>query len=153
MWNEPSRGRTEAGFTLAEILTATAIVAIGFVAVAMAFQYALSGIDVGRTETTATFLAEQKIEELKALALVDWTNVALAAATAVEYCLPAGGACTAAPAPGAYRRTTTVSDSPGGPCTSCKVVRVTVFSRPVSGAGQLDQERRVDVFALFTART
>ena len=55
----------QAGFTLVEMLAATAIVAIGLVAVAMAFQYAISGIEAGRGETMATFLVEAKLEELK----------------------------------------------------------------------------------------
>ena len=145
---------TEAGFTLAEMLVATTIVAIGFVAVAAAFQYALSGIEAGRGETTATFLAEHKLEELKAIALVDWTHSALSAATTIEYCPPTGGHCTATATAGSYRRATTVTDDAGQTCTtSCKVVHVSVFYRPVTGLGQLDQERRIDLFTIFASRT
>ena len=144
----------ERGFTLVEALAASAIVAIGFVAVAVAFQYALSGIETGRGETTATFLAEHKLEALKAVALVDWANAALAAATTIEYCSPTGDPCTPAARAGAYRRATTIIDHPGGICpANCKLVRVTVFYRPLTGGGQLDQERRVDVLTMFAART
>jgi len=144
----------ELGFTLVEALAASAVMAIGFVAVAVAFQYALSGIETGRGETTATFLAERKLEALKAVALVDWANAALAAATTIEYCPPTGDPCTSAPTAAAYRRATTIIDHPGGICaTNCKLVRVTVFYRPLSGEGQLDQERRVDVLTMFAART
>lgn len=142
------------GFTLAEVLTTTAILAIGLVAAAVAFQYAISGIAVGHGETTATFLAEHKLEELKGLALVDWANIALEAGATTEYCLPAGAACASAPTPGTYRRVTTVTDNPGPPCTvDCKVVRVSVFYRPISGEAQLDRDRRVDLFAMFVSRT
>jgi prepilin-type N-terminal cleavage/methylation domain-containing protein len=142
------------GFTLAEVLTTTAILAIGLVAAAVAFQHAISGIEVGRGETTAAFLAEHKLEELKGVALSDWANISLAPGTTTEYCLPAGAACASTPTPGAYRRVTTVTDNPGTPCTvSCKVVRVTVSYRPISGEGQLDQDRRVEVLAMFVSRT
>jgi prepilin-type N-terminal cleavage/methylation domain-containing protein len=143
----------DSGFTLAEVLSATAIVAIGFVAAALAFQHAIAGIEIGRGETAATFLAERKLEALKALALADWTNAALTPATTTEYCPPSGGDCTATPAAGWYRRATTVIDGPGGTCaTNCKLVRVTVFYRPVGSEGQLEQERRVDVSTMFASR-
>lgn len=146
--------RTEHGFTLVELLTAMAIVVIGLMATAMAFQYARSGIEAGRGETLATFLAEHKLEALKALALVDWTNVALQPGTTTEYCQPTSAGCTQAPSAGWYRRDTTVANTPGGTCrTQCKVVRVTVFYRPISAEGQLDQERRVDVVTVFAPRT
>jgi prepilin-type N-terminal cleavage/methylation domain-containing protein len=145
----------EAGFTLAEVLTATAIVAIGLVAAAMAFQHAISGIEAGRGESLAMFLAEQKLEELRGVALVDWAAGALAPSTTTEYCHPPGDRCTGTPAPGAYRRATTIADSPAGPCpsTRCKIVRVAVFFRSITGAGQLDQERRIDITTMFASRT
>ena len=144
----------EAGFTLAEVLTAMAVLVVGLVAVALAFHYALTGIETGRGETTAAFLAERALEELKAVALVDWGSAALAPATRIEYCLPAGDACTPAATPGSYRRATTISDAQNGPCAArCKIVRVTVFYRPVAGTGQLDQERQVEVVTVFAPRS
>lgn len=144
----------EDGFTLAEVLTAMAVLVVGLVAVALAFHYALTGIETGRGETTAAFLAERALEELKAVALVDWGSAALAPATRIEYCLPAGDACTRAATPGSYRRATTISDAQNGPCAArCKIVRVTVFYRPVAGTGQLDQERQVEVVTVFAPRS
>jgi len=69
--------RHDRGFTLIEVLVATFITTTGLIAVAMGLQYAVTGIETGRGETTATFLAEQKVEQLRAIALVDWTNAAL----------------------------------------------------------------------------
>jgi prepilin-type N-terminal cleavage/methylation domain-containing protein len=144
----------EDGFTLAEVLTAMAVLVVGLVAVALASHYALTGIETGRGETTAAFLAERALEELKAVALVDWGSAALAPATRIEYCLPAGDACTPAATPGSYRRATTISDAQNGPCAArCKIVRVTVFYRPVAGTGQLDQERQVEVVTVFAPRS
>jgi len=139
--------RDERGFTLAEVLIATFILAIGLVGVATGFQYATSGVETGKGETTAAFLTEQRLEQLKATALVDWTNASIAAGTTTE----AYGSIANA---SAYRRVTTITDNPGGTCTAnCKLVQVTVFYKPVTGRGQLDQERRVDVLTMLVSRT
>jgi prepilin-type N-terminal cleavage/methylation domain-containing protein len=142
------------GFTLAETLTATALVAVGLLAAATAFQYAISGIETGREETAATLLAEDKLEQLKGFALVDWNHAALVPATTTEFCPPTGEGCAQTPTPGSYRRTTTIAHRPAGTCaTDCRIVRVTVFYKPVTDQGQMNQERRIEVVTLFTART
>lgn len=139
--------RSQRGFTLAEVLVATFVLAIGLVAVATGFQYATSGVETGKGETTAVFLAEQRLEQLKAVALTDWTNATLNAGTTTE----AYGSIANA---FAYRRVTTITDSPGGTCTAnCKLMQVSVFYKPVTGQGQLDQERRVDLITMLVSRT
>lgn len=141
------------GFTLAEILAAMAIIAVGLVGVAAALQHGFSGIDTGRGETVAVFLVEHKLEELRALALVEWTNPALQPGTTTEYCQPSSAACSATSTPGSFRRTTTVTAGIGGTCTvQCKMVSVAVVYRPITAMGQLDQERRVDVDAMLVSR-
>ncbi|OGK95842.1 MAG: hypothetical protein A3D33_03650 [Candidatus Rokubacteria bacterium RIFCSPHIGHO2_02_FULL_73_26] len=135
----------QTGFTLAEVLVATLVLSIALVAVATGFQLGASGIEVGKGETAAAFLAEQRLEELKALALADWTNAALAAGTTPE----GYGAITGAPT---FRRTVSITDSPGG-TTSAKLLQVSVFYRPVTGRGMLDQEREVTAVALVAARS
>ena len=81
-----------------------------------------------------------------AITLTDWASVTLSAGTTTE---GYGAIADAA----RYRRVTTITDSPGGACTeSCKLVQVTVFYRPVTGQGQLDQERRLDVVTTFVSR-
>jgi prepilin-type N-terminal cleavage/methylation domain-containing protein len=143
--------RSQQGFTLAEVLMATFILSIGLVAVGTGFQYASSGVETGKGETTATFLAEQKVEQLKATALVDFANATLNAATTTEYCPSTGAACTGAATVGFYRRVTTISDNPGGTCAaSCKLIQVSVFSRPVTGQ---NQEQRVDLRTIVVSRT
>ena len=146
--------RHDRGFTLVEVLVATFITTTGLIAVAMGLQYAATGIETGRGETTATFLAEQKVEQLKAIALVDWTNAALDPGTTTEYCPPAGAGCTGTITMGSHRRASTITNNPGGTCTtSCKLVRVTVLYRPISARGALDEERRVDLFFVLASRT
>lgn len=139
------------GFTLAEILAAVAVMAIALVAMIAAVHHGLSGIDTGRGESTALFLVEDKLEELRSVALADWA--ALTAGTTVEYCHLSGG-CAPTPTPTSLRRTTTVHAGSEGACSAyCKIVNVSVAYRPVTMLGQLDQERRVDVQAMFAPRT
>src|SRR5207247_1039005 len=75
------------GFSLAEVLVATALLTIGLVAIATGFQYAASGIATGGGETAAVFLAEQRIEQLRARAMTDFSAAALGPGTTTEHCL------------------------------------------------------------------
>src|SRR5712691_1248105 len=59
----------EAGFTLAEILVACAIISVGLVAVATGFGFGVDGVEAGRQQSTAVFLAEQRLEQAKELAM------------------------------------------------------------------------------------
>jgi len=146
--------RHNGGFTLAEVLAAMSIIAVALLATTAALQYGLSGIEIGRGESSAVLLIEHKLEELKALALVAWTDGALEPGTMTEYCRAPTDACSATPTPAAFRRTTTITAGSGGHCTAeCKFVMVSVFYRPITVLGQLNAERRVDVGAIFVART
>jgi prepilin-type N-terminal cleavage/methylation domain-containing protein len=146
------------GFTLAEVLVATAILTIGLVAIATGFQYATSGVATGRGETTSVFLAEQRIEQLKALAMTNFTSATLNAGTTTEYCQPTGTTnCQGTPTTGSYTRVTTITDVVAGtgcPATplSCKQVRVQVSYRPVTSSGDLSMQRSVDVFTVLAPR-
>lgn len=148
-----SRIFDDQGFTLVEIMAAVAVVAIALVAMIAAVHHGLSGIDTGRGESTALFLVEDKLEELRSIALVDWDNAALAPGTTVEYCQLSGG-CAPTPTPSSVRRTTMVHAGSEEPCSvHCKIVNVSIAYRPVTMLGQLDHERRVDVQAIFAPRT
>jgi prepilin-type N-terminal cleavage/methylation domain-containing protein len=126
----------EAGFTLAEILVACAIISVGLVAVSMGFGYGVDGVEAGRQQSTAVFLAEQRIEQAKDLAarnpnLADLTTANLPATEAY-------GTIASAPT---YRRTTAITPNPGG-ATGARV-DVDVLYRPVTGRGVLTTERSV----------
>ena len=98
-------------------------------------------------------MVDEVFEQLKAIALVDWTSAILAPSTITEFCVPASDTCTMAPQPGAYRRATTIGEVTAGLCAiPCKLVHVTVFYQPLSSTGQFDQERRVDIVTLLAAR-
>lgn len=62
----------ERGLTLGEILVAMVILAIGLVGLASVMPISSYGIQEGNQMTTATFLAEQRLEQVKA---AKWTSV------------------------------------------------------------------------------
>ncbi len=140
-----------AGFSLVELLIATSVLVIGLLAVATGFQFATESVEAGRRYTVATFLAEQRIEAVKSLALLDWADRRLAAGVTTE----AFGAIPDAPG---YRRDTQIADYGGHDCgdaapavVACKRVRVTVRYRLL--AGGTGREQQVDLLTVLVART
>jgi hypothetical protein len=89
----------QCGLTLAEILIALTIITVGLVGLAAVVPISSYGLQEGNQVSTATFLAEQRMEQLKA---ASWT------ATPAADCLSTSGtssttwsfAAGAAPAPG-----------------------------------------------------
>ncbi len=141
-----TKGPGQQGFTLAEILVACAIISVGLVAVATGFGYGVDGVEAGRQQSTALFLAEQRIEQAKELAartpnLADLNSTNLPASE---------GYGTIAGAPPRYRRTTTITNNPGG-ATGARV-DVSVFYRPVTGRGVLTTERVVTLSIFLASR-
>ncbi len=134
----------QAGFTLAEILVACAVISVGIVAVAAGYGWGIDGVEAGRQQSTAVFLAEQRIEQARALAASAPNLSALNTTN-----LPATEAYgTISGAPPAYRRTTTITSNPSG--VSGARVDVTVFYQPVTGRGVLATERSV-ALSIFLA--
>ena len=116
-----AKGR--AGFTLLEVLVTISLLSIGIVAVLSSVSAGVSAIDRGRRSTTALFLAEQRMEQIKAFAiskdpLQGWTNVGAGSFPSEAY-----GAIAGYPD---YRRTVTITNNPGGAATA-KQVQVWVF--------------------------
>lgn len=142
----------QAGFTLAEILVACAVISMGLIAVATGFGFGVDGVEAGRQQSTAVFLAEQRLEQAKELAarkpnLADLT-VANLPGTATE----AYGAISGAPS--SYRRNTTITTDltgtgPLAPAAGARV-DVIVFYKPVTGRGVLTTERVVSL-SIFLA--
>jgi prepilin-type N-terminal cleavage/methylation domain-containing protein len=165
---------SESGFTLPEVLVATLIILVGLVAVATGFQLATAGVATGRGETVAVFLAEQRIEQLKAVAMTNFDgpwpvgSPSLASGVTTEFCQATnigatttncqGAAIVGAPA---YQRITTIADSgnpttcanaPAAPPVLCKRVQVRVTYQPVTSQGDVSQQRMVDVFTMLVPR-
>jgi hypothetical protein len=149
---------------LAEVLVATAVLTVGLVAIATGFQYATSGVAVGGGESAAVFLAEQRIEQLRADAMRDFSAPSLGAGASTEYCTAAiitGRTSNCRDAAGggvSYVRRTTISDVVGATgCPArplwCKQVEVRVGYRPVTSTGELNQAREIDVITVLGPRT
>jgi prepilin-type N-terminal cleavage/methylation domain-containing protein len=135
---DPEQGAN--GFTLIEVLLAAAVIAVAMVAVGGGLSYGLAGIEAGKQQTTATFLAEQRLEQIRA---ATYPNV-----TAANF--PAEGYGTIPNAP-TYRRAVTITDNPAG-VANTKRVEVSVFYRPVMAFGVLAAEREVRLSTLITDR-
>jgi type II secretory pathway pseudopilin PulG len=91
------------GITLAEILVATMIISIGLVGLAVVIPLAGYGVNEGNSLSTATFLAEQRLEEVRN---ADWTTTPSA-----NDCLGIG--------PSAAPTSTTCARSAVGTQTAC----------------------------------
>jgi prepilin-type N-terminal cleavage/methylation domain-containing protein len=142
----------EGGFTLAEILVACAIISVGLMAVAAGFGIGVDGVEAGRQQSTAVFLAEQRIEHAKELAMRQTGLVQLIAANLTGTATEAYGSITGAPP--SYRRVTTITsiNVAGPPSAIGKRVDVAVFYRPVTGRGVLTTERSVSLSIFLASR-
>ena len=90
----------ERGFSLVEILVAAALIAIGFVALLRVVPLAAGGLQQGNQQSTATHLAQQRLEQARAAV---WTAVPLPGTDCLGVSagnaapVPSGGAaCTTA---------------------------------------------------------
>ncbi len=104
--------RDAKGFSLIEVLIATAIIAVAFLAIASMFPTAYRNVAWSGERTAAVTLAEQRLEWLMNQ---DYTSAPLAAGTTTENL---GGNYAG------YTRTTTIQDDT--PMAGVKDVRVTV---------------------------
>jgi prepilin-type N-terminal cleavage/methylation domain-containing protein len=144
--------REESGFTLVEILVAVAILMVGLVAVMQWFPLGTAGVESGRRQSTGVFLAEQKIEQIKA-----WSQGTVG--TQGFPTVVAGGTCFTDPngpcrndlfntIPGytEYSRTVTIAN---GPTATTRMVRVQVTFRRVTDQGTLTGGTQVDIATLI----
>jgi type II secretory pathway pseudopilin PulG len=144
----------EGGFTLAEILIACAIIGAGLVPVSYAFTVGLQGVETGRQQSTAVFLAQQRMDQVKAAALIasepPLLNVTAAAFPAEGY-----GAFTTAPR---FRRTVTISAPFVGPAGGLPAglqgirIDVDVFYQQITSRGVLATERSVRLSGFLASR-
>jgi prepilin-type N-terminal cleavage/methylation domain-containing protein len=151
----------ERGMTLAEILVATVIIGVGIVGLAVVIPLSSYGVHEGNALSTATFLAEQRMEEIRNAAWTaipapgnDCLGVGPTAAPTSTTCTRiqptgcnSGVSCTTYPdeasvtgyAP--YSRNVRVVDcNVGLGCAgvtnaNMRLVRVTVTYTPISGVG------------------
>jgi prepilin-type N-terminal cleavage/methylation domain-containing protein len=157
----------DAGLSLVEILVALAVIGIGLVGVAVVVPVATYGVQEGSQLSTATFLAEQRLEEVRGAPWaatppndclgVSTGNTAPISTTCTRSapigCAP-GAACTTYADEGAvagflaYGRTVRVTDcATGSGCMGIvhggmRLVTVTVSYHPISGAGGTPADAR-----------
>lgn len=123
--------RDQAGLTLTEIIAAAAILAIAVFALLSAVVTGFTGVDRGRQQSTAVFLAEQRMEEVRSFAMSLGAGQGYANLTNASFPAQAYGSI---PTFGPYRRTVTVTSNPGG-VANVKQVDVNVFYRPQTDRG------------------
>lgn len=152
------------GMTLAEILVAIAIIGVGLAALAAAIPLSGYGIQEGSQLSTATFLANERLEQLKN---TTWTVTPAADNLGVSSgdAAPQSGGITTFPdeasvaAPyTAYSRKVRITDcAGGGGCAgitdaNLRQVTVTVTYRPLTGVGQSPATKAATVTMLIAKR-
>ena len=145
--------RGQGGFTVVEVLTAVGILAVGLVALVMATGWGMTDVDAARRSTTALFLAEQRMEEIKAFAQSKgpskgWRNVDAAHFPTEPYGSIADY--------GDYRRAVVVTPNTVIPPETtgsrfAKQVEVRVYYRPATATG-IGPETAVSVSTILVWR-
>ncbi len=144
---------SRAGFKVAEYLAAVFVISLGLVAVGAGFATAIQGVETSRQQTTAAFLAEQRLEQIRATALGNSLVACMGFANISGACFAAQAYGSIPNAPG-YRSTVTVTDYVVNGAVARKRVDVEVFYQPVVGWGvQLSAERSVRLSTLIANRT
>jgi len=155
--------RGESGLGVIEIVVAMAIIGIGLIAMLQALPMGVQGMEGGRQQSTALFLAEQRMEQIKAWALS--TQVAPPVNQGFGT-VAAGGTCFtwAGPNPPAgpcqNQAYNSIANYPGYRVTvqttadgaTRTLVTVQVFYRPIISNGVSTTERSVILRTLLTQR-
>jgi len=156
--------REESGFTLIEILVAVFILMIGLVAVMQWFPLATAGVESGRRQSTGVFLAEQKVEQIKAWSMGTAANQGFLTVIPGGTCFGAGGPCAndlfnSIPGYPEYSRTVTITCMTGTPLAAAgclpvqtvRMVRVQVQYRRVTDRGTLTGGQQVDIATIIAS--
>ena len=143
---------SQAGFTVAELLAAVFVISLGLVAVGAGFATAIQGVETSRQQTTATFLAEQRLEQIHATALGNSLVACMGFVNITPACFPAQAYASIPNAPG-YRSTVTVTDFIVNGAVARKRVDVEVFYQPIVAWGVLTAERSVRLSTLVANHT
>ncbi len=129
--------RNESGLSLIEILVAVALILIGLVAVMQGFPLGTQGMETGRRQSTAIFLADQRLEQINAFALSPLGTQGFAN---IPICNPCTGAApfnqenfNSIPGYPEYSRTVIVQNGPTAATT--RSVQVQVSYRRVTSTG------------------
>ena len=163
--------RNDRGITLAEVLIAAAILSIGLAALLSVVPVASYAVQDGNQTSTATFLAQQRLEQVRNAA---WNDEGIdcigLSPNVTSPPAPSGGTCGGPPpvavtypdeasVPGftQYARTVRIIDCGVTPCEAVtsptmRLVRVTVTYRPISAAGGSNSNTSVTLQWLVAQR-
>jgi prepilin-type N-terminal cleavage/methylation domain-containing protein len=149
-------GVAEAGFTVIEIMVACAVIGIGLVAASYGFTVGIQGVETGRQQSTAVFLAGQRMDQVKAAALRA-TDPPLGYVIAANFLDEAYNAVLPSASFGKFRRTvllTTFIGPAGGLPAGIQGIRVdvNVFYRQITAFGEPTTERSVGLSTFLTSR-
>ena len=150
------------GMTLAEILVAIVIIGVGLAALASAIPISTYGIQEGNQLSTATFLANQRLEQVRNAAWSQNPAVDNLGVSASSTSAPASGGTTTFPDEASvtsytqYARTVRIADCATGcqgvSSATLRQVTVTVSYRPLTGVGQASAVKPVSVTMLIARR-
>jgi hypothetical protein len=113
------------------VIAAAAILTIAVFALLSSVVSGFTDVDRGRQQSTAAFLAEQRMEEARSFAMSTAPGQGFASLTNGTFAAQGYGSIANF---GQYRRTVTVTDNPGG-VANTKLIDVTVFYRPQTDRG------------------
>jgi prepilin-type N-terminal cleavage/methylation domain-containing protein len=136
----------QAGFTLMEVVVAAAVLSLSIVAVLSATTLGFGSVNAGRQSSTALFLAEARMEQVRAFVVSTTPGQGLANLTAAAF--PDEAYSTIAGYP-QYRRTVTINNATG--IANTAFVQVRVFYR-ASGPAGLGPETSVMATTLLALR-
>lgn len=135
------RGWNQWGLTLAEVLVALSIVTVGLMALAVGLHQAAAFLEAGRHQTLAVFLAQQRLEQVKATAVWNFDGL-----TSTGF--PVEDPVSDHPT---YRRTVHITPLPAGLANAVRV-QVTVAYLPVATALTARRERTVTLATVMSRR-
>jgi len=166
----------ERGLTLAEVVAAATIIGIGLVGLMIIVPVSSSGLSEGNQLSTATFLAEERLEHVKS---APWTsspdNDCVGIGPTAAPTVPVAKSCTNGPTTLAagdvtfgdepsvaapytvYARTVRIHDCAAAPCTGItsagmRQITVTISYRPLTAAGVAPSDKSVMLTMLVAQR-
>jgi Tfp pilus assembly protein PilV len=119
------------GASLVEVLVSSSLLVITIAAVFSALAYGVNGVEASRESSTAVFLAEQRLEQVRAFAVSTAGTQGFSNLTAGSFAAEAYGSITGF---ANFRRSVSITDNAGGNA-DLTLVQVTVAFKPASTAG------------------
>ena len=123
--------RNDRGTTLAEVLVSSALLVVTIAAVFSSLAYGVNGVESSRESSTAVFLAEQRLEQVRAFAVSTAATQGFVNLTSTSFATEAYGTITGY---AYFQRSVTVTANAGGNA-DLKLVQVTVAFKPASTKG------------------